>query len=201
MARRSDHSRDELAGLVIDAARAITAAEGWRGVTMRAIGTRIGYAPGSIYNAVGDLDAVLLRVNARTLAALGERLDSVARRGGPDATVLARAVAIADAYMKFVTENAQLWASVLERVPATEAVPEWYAAPRARLVEIVAEAIAPLYPNAKARRRAVVALWAALHGVAALAVGGNLAFAATNLDPRDIARSIVLRYLTGAEKR
>lgn len=199
MARRSDHSREELAELVIDAARAITEAEGWRGVTMRGLGSRIDYAPGSIYNAVGNLDTVLMRMNAGTLDRLAETLESAARRSA-DAPLLQRAAALADGYMKFVMAHARLWASVLERVPQY-AVPAWYAAPRARLVEIVAEVIAPLYPNAKARRRAVVVLWAALQGVASLGVGGNLAFAAAELDPRDIARSIVLRYLTGTEPK
>jgi len=137
MARRSDHSREELAGLVREAARAIAAIEGWRGVTMRAIATRIGYAPGSIYNAVGDLDAVLLRVNAGTLEDLGGWVEDAVRRCGPDAAVIQRALAIADSYMRFVTENARLWASVLERVPAADSpVSDWYAAPRARLIEI-----------------------------------------------------------------
>ena len=200
MARRSDHSRAELSDLVIAAARSITAAEGWRSVTMRAIAARIGYAPGSIYNAVGDLDAVLLRVNAGTLVELGAQLEAAVGRSGADADLTRRALAIADGYMRYVTENARLWASVIERVPAADRpVPDWYAAPRARLIEIVAAVIAPLYSQAKARRRAVLALWAALQGVASLAVGGNLAFAAADFDARDIARSIVLRYLTGQE--
>jgi len=200
LARRSDHSREELSELVIQAAAAIAAAEGWQAVTMRAIAGRIGYDPGSIYNAVGDLDAVLLRVNAATLEALAAQLEAVLRRFGPEADITARALAIADGYMQFVAKNRRLWASVLERVPAADAaVPDWYAAPRTRLIETVSAAIAPLYPNAKARRRAVVALWAALQGVAALATGGNLAFAAGEIDARDIARSIVQRYLTGSE--
>jgi AcrR family transcriptional regulator len=200
MARRSDHSREELSELVIQAARSIAAAEGWSAVTMRALAARIGYAPGSIYNAVGDLDTVLLRVNAATLDALADQLEATLRKFGPEADITARAVAIADGYMQFVAKNARLWASVLERVPrADDPVPDWYTAPRARLIETVSAAIAPLYPNARARRRAVVALWAALQGVAALATGGNLAFAAGEIEPRDIARSIVLRYLTGRE--
>jgi AcrR family transcriptional regulator len=200
MARRSDHSREELSGLVIGAARSITAADGWPAVTMRALAGRIGYVPGSIYNAVGDLDAVLLRMNAGTLDALAAELEATLRRYGPDADIAVRALALADGYMDFIAQNARLWTSVLERVPAAGApVPEWYEAPRNRLIETVSAAIAPLYPNAKARRRAVVALWAALQGVASLAIGGNLAFAADEIDPRDIARSIVLRYLTGRE--
>jgi len=200
MARRSDHSREELSGLVIAAARTIAAKAGWPAVTMRAIAGRIGYAPGSIYNAVGDLDAVLLRVNAATLETLAVELEAVLERFGPETDITARALALADSYMRFVEKNARLWASVLERVPrAEDPVPDWYAAPRLRLIESVSAAIAPVFPQVKARRRAVVALWAALQGVAALAIGGNLAFAAGEIAPRDIARSIVLRYLTGRE--
>jgi AcrR family transcriptional regulator len=201
MARRSDHSREELSDLVLAAACAITAAEGWQAATMRRIAGEIGYAPGSIYNAIGDLDAVLLRVNAGTLGQLAERLAEAVARCDPAAALLERALAIADAYMGYVVANTRLWACVLERVPSAEnPIPDWYAQPRARLMEIVAAVIAPLYPGVAARRRAVVALWAALQGVTALAVGGNLAFAAADVDAGDIARSIVLRYLTGHEE-
>jgi AcrR family transcriptional regulator len=202
MVRRSDHSRDELAGLVIEAARAIIAQEGARGVTMRRIAAQIGYAAGSIYNAVGDIDAVLLRVNAGTLAGLVAKLETAIGRAGALADAVALALLIAETYMGYVATNTRLWAALLERPPAPDSlVPEWYAAPRARLVEIVASVLAPLYPDIAARRRAVVALWAAMQGVASLASGGNLAFAASGLDPGDIARSIVLRYLTGLEER
>src|SRR6185437_7160825 len=83
MARRSDHSRDELAALVIGGARDIAQEEGWRAVSMRGIATRIGYAPGSIYNAVGDIDAVLLRINADTLARLVAAFDEAVAYTGP----------------------------------------------------------------------------------------------------------------------
>jgi AcrR family transcriptional regulator len=195
MARRSDHSRDELAAMVVGGARAIVRDEGWRAVSMRGIAARIGYAPGSIYNAVGDIDAVLLRVNAQTLSDLAEHLDAAVAQTRPGAD---GALAVADAYMRFVTGHARLWAALIERPPPQPA-PAWYAAPRARLVESVARVIAPAFPDPAQRRRAVVALWAALQGVATLAVGGNLAFAGDDLDPCIIARAIVRRYLSGSE--
>ena len=82
MARRSDHSRDQLAAMVVSAARDIVIAEGTAAVTMRKIAAAIGYAAGSIYNAVGDQDAVLRRVNAQTLEGLVARL-SEPPTGGP----------------------------------------------------------------------------------------------------------------------
>jgi AcrR family transcriptional regulator len=200
MARRSDHSREELAALVVAAAGKATAEEGWRSATMRRIASEIGYAPGSIYNAVGDLDQVILRVNAATLDDLARSLTAAIGAMKSPKGSLDTALTITDAYMDYVAENANLWTAVLEHPPENpETTPEWYAEPRARLIEIVGDALAPLYPNDKARWRAVIALWAALQGVASLAEGGNLAFAVTDLDAHDIARSIVRRYLTGNE--
>ncbi len=200
MARRSDHTREELAALVIAAAQRIAASDGASHATMRRIATDIGYAAGSIYNAVGDIHTVLLRVNAATLDQLGDCLESAMTAPDPTSAPATTALSIADAYMDFVTTNGRLWAAVLEHRPAAAGtVPDWYAGPRSRLLAIVGCTIAPLYPDPDKRRRAVVALWAALQGVASLAAGGNLDFAAAGTQPRDIARSIVLRYLSGTE--
>jgi len=202
MARRSDHSREELAGLVVSAAAAIVASEGARSLTMRGIATSIGYAAGSIYNAVGDLDQVQLRVNATTLTQLGTCLEHALHDRGALLQPIERAVLLAETYMGFVTANRHLWAALLEHPPSPGAeVPDWYAEPRGRLVDVVATALEPFYPDALSRHRAVIALWAALQGVASLAAGGNLAFALKDLDANDIARSLVLRYLTGTETR
>lgn len=201
MARRSDHSRAELAQLVLQAARSIVLEEGARAVTMRGIATRIGYAPGSIYNAVGDIESVLLRINAATLGLLADRLASAVACHGSRVDPIGNALLITRHYLEFVAEHRQLWAAIIEHPPRPEtAVPDWYAAPRARLVEIAADAVAPLFPEPAARARTVAALWASLQGIASLAAGGNLGFAGTPIDPQDIARSLTLRYLTGKEE-
>jgi AcrR family transcriptional regulator len=198
MARRSDHSRDELAALVLEAARKIVVEEGAGAVTMRKMGGMIGYAPGSIYNAVGDLEAVLREVNAMTMEQMAQQLDAIMATHEPG--TIETAMAIAESYVDFVTQNPRLWAALLERPPHPgETVPDSYSRPRARLIEIVATAIGPLFADSLARQKAVVALWAALQGVAALASGGNYQFMASNLGPKEIARSIVQRYLTGTD--
>lgn len=196
MGRRSDHSREELAGLVIAAARAITVREGWRAVTMRRIGAEIGYAAGSIYNAVGDIDAVLLRVGAGALDELALALESAIARLKPGDAPISAALVLADTYIDYVTAHSRLWSILMERSPPQKA-PDWYTGPRGRLLALVEAVLAPLYPEPSARRRAVVTLWAALQGVAGLTAGGNLAFAAKDLDAHEIARSLVTRYLAG----
>lgn len=199
MARRSDHSREELAAMVVEAAREIVIEEGAQGVTMRKIAGKIGYAAGSIYNAVGDQDEVLRRINAETLQGLVVRLQAVSAE--QDLTSMERALRIADDYIDYVAANGRLWGVLLERPPLPgEVVPDYYVAPRAQLIAVVAETIAPFFTDESALRRSVIALWAALQGVAGLTIGGNLAFLSEGIDPREIARSIVRRYLTGAEE-
>jgi AcrR family transcriptional regulator len=195
MARRADHSREELAGLVIEAAEALAREEGLRGVAMRRIAAAIGYAPGSIYNAVGDLDEVVLRVNARTL----ERLrDDLARAVDPTRAPLDNALAVADAYLSFVTAQPRLWGLLLEHVlPKGSEFPDWYDMALSETTRLVDEVLRPLIPDEAERRRSVATLWAALHGLASLATSGKLAIVDED-DPREMARLLVRRFLAGA---
>ena len=194
MARRSSHSREELAGLVVSAARELLESDGGQGLTMRAIATKIGYAAGSIYNAVGDQEVVRRRVDAEVLEGLVACLEAVPA----SEAALERAERIAETYIEYVLAHARLWAALLEHPPLPgDAVPDFYSRPRARLIEIVAEAIQPFFEDKAELRLAVIALWSALQGVAALAVGGNLHFLAEEVAPKEIARSIVRRYLSG----
>jgi AcrR family transcriptional regulator len=182
--------------LVLEAARAIVIAEGPAGVTMRKIAGQIGYAAGSIYNAVGDQAVVLRHVNAQTLRELVAALESAVGSAGFAPGDIRRAEVIAEAYIDYVVAHARLWAALLERPPLPgEEVPEFYARPRARLVEMVAEAIAPFFKDPSELRDSVVALWSALQGIASLAAGGNVSFLGDGIDPKRVARTLVRRYL------
>jgi AcrR family transcriptional regulator len=198
MARRSDHTREELAALVIEAASALAAREGLRGIAMRRIAERIGYAPGSIYNAVGDLDDVVLRVNAATLTALAARLEAALAEAG-DATPAEHALVLAEAYLDYVAERRLLWGVLFEyHRPPGRALPAWFVAARDRPVQVVLRALAPLFPgSAAARRRAVLTLWAALQGVVSMAIGGTLPSLADRAEPKRVVRLLVGRYVSG----
>ncbi len=70
MARRSDHSRDELYDMALEAARQIAEKEGLRGLKARGIAREIGYTIGTLYNLFEDLDDLIVHLNGRTLDAL-----------------------------------------------------------------------------------------------------------------------------------
>ena len=81
MARRTDHSREELLELVVDAGTRIIAEEGIGAMTARKVASAIGYSPGSIYNVVENIDALIAHVNTRTMRALNAELDRIGMTG------------------------------------------------------------------------------------------------------------------------
>ena len=189
---RGEHDREGFLALVTDAAEAIVRADGLRALGMRRLAAAIGYAPNSIYNAVGDLDQVVLRINARTFGHLRDALLAATR---PEACPRANALALADAYLAFVARDPAVWSLVSEytTVPGA-AFPDWYAQVLAEAIGPVDAVLAPVIPDPDTRRQAVAALWAALHGLAALSTSHKLAML-TAEPPQALARMLVGRFL------
>ncbi len=191
---RGEHSREEFVALVIDAAETIGRAEGLRGLGMRRIAAVIGYAPNSIYNAIGDLDEVILRLNARTLGRLHDHLVTLV---GEKRSARAKVLRLADGYLDFVMAEPRLWSLLFDhRLPAQAAYPDYYDVALARATGLVDEVLVPLIAAPAERHRAVAALWAALHGLASLASSGKLAVV-TRDDPRRLARLLIGGFLDG----
>lgn len=196
MGRRADHTREQLSALVVEAASKIIAKGGPEALSMRAIAASIGYAAGSIYNAVGDVRQVLSEVNTRTLNALADWIERVQAASSPGAAPIDRALQVADAYLEFVQKRPALWAAVLANPPSPDApasIP--YAAARARNIAIVEQVLQPFFPNEVERRAAVIALWSALQGIATFALGGNYSFMGAEMQSRDIAHLLIRRFL------
>lgn len=73
MARRSDHTRDELRTLILEAAWSIIGQENAEGLTARRVASEIGYAPGTVYNLFESMDDLILNINLRTLGSCWRR--------------------------------------------------------------------------------------------------------------------------------
>ena len=189
---RGEHDREGFIALVAQSAESLVRNEGLRALGMRRLATVIGYAPNSIYNAVGDLDQVVLRVNARTLDRLHATLTAAI-----DSTQSARdnALALADAYLVFVAADPKVWSLLFEHLAAPEKpFPDWYEAALSRTIGLVDSVLSPLIPDPAERGRAVATLWAGLHGLASLSTSKKLGVLVPD-SPRDLARMLVTRFL------
>ena len=67
MGRRSDHSRDEIRNMAIDASAKIVETEGFKSLTARKVASKIGYTVGTLYHVFRNFDDLVIHMNARTI--------------------------------------------------------------------------------------------------------------------------------------
>jgi AcrR family transcriptional regulator len=185
MARRADHSKEELATLVIGAAEAMIAGEGVESLSARALGREIGYTAGTLYHHFRDLDDIVTQVNARTLAGLAE-----AFRGAEVSSDPRRMLHnYADAFLGFLAARRNLWNALFEfrRQPGVE-VPAWYVEAIAGLIRIIAKCFREIRPDLdeKIAAQSGQLVFASIHSVSSLESSGRLAL----IMDRDIGKVV-----------
>jgi len=165
---------------LVAAAERTVAREGLAGLRARALAQEVGCAVGAIYNAVTDLDELVLLVNARTLTALERELstadDAEPVTAAPDAAI-ARLVRMALAYLDFAVFHTQRWRALFDhRLPAGQDVPNWYRDEQRRLFGYVEELLLELQAQESRVRRALLArsLFSAVHGLVVLGLEEKL---------------------------
>lgn len=195
MARRSDHTRDELRALLIEHGHALMAERGFSGFSAREAARRAGYSVGTIYNVFGSLDVYLLAINSRTFqhwtAWLEKALVNVPAEGQ------ARLEALVHAYFDFAQANRNAWMAIYDhrRNPATPIAPEDGAAREALTGVVDREVMAWLDTgDSEEVRRLVRSLIATVHGHCSLWLSGSYALMRES-DPAGQAVARVLEIL------
>ena len=80
MARRNQHSREELQDLAVAAVLEIAERDGVHAVSARSVARQIGYAPGMLYHLFENRDDLILHANARTLDTLAAAMEKAAAK-------------------------------------------------------------------------------------------------------------------------
>ncbi len=178
MARRSDHTRPQLTELALDAARKIVVDEGIAGLSARKVATKIGYTVGTLYQIFDDMDDLVERLNAATLAALHDHCAAGVKQGGVEDQLKALGV-LFDGYAR---AHAAEWDAVMSyRFKDGHETADFYHTQILKLFSLMEAATRELYgPDEKEEHAADLAmLWASLTGILAVAnserkVGGSL---------------------------
>jgi len=173
MARRKDHTREELKEMSVISAQKIIAAQGVNNLNMRRIAGDIGYTVGTLYNVFEDMDDLMMHINAATLDSLYAALEAdVPHKDKKPTRALKQ---IAKSYIRFAEDNFNLWNVLTNYEQMTEEDrPDWYIEKTARLFRLVETHLADTCrTTAKAERSAKI-LWASVHGICVLGLNGRL---------------------------
>jgi AcrR family transcriptional regulator len=196
MARRSDHTRDEIREMAIQAAERIVGLEGYQGLSARKVAAEIGYTVGTLYLVFDKLEDLIFQVNGRTLDVLYDRMSAaMAGCASPYDCVSA----LARAYIDFALEHPKRWGMIYEHVlPEGEKVPANYQAKVERLFGLVEESVKPLaqrHPRREVAQAARV-LWGAVHGICMLKLTNKLDVAGED-SAHELVEVLIRRFLQG----
>lgn len=156
------------------------AAHGLGGLKARDIAHAAGCALGAIYLVFPDLDALILAVNDRTLAAIDAAIcasldcETAAASSADPGRQL---VLLSCAYLDYALAHPRLWAALFNHtLPPGQSVPDDYRAHQAHLFSYVEAPLAALCPNldVAARTQAARTLFSAVHGIVSLGLDQKL---------------------------
>ncbi|MEN8106447.1 MAG: TetR/AcrR family transcriptional regulator [Pseudomonadota bacterium] len=196
MARRSDHSREELRKMALAAAEHIVVEQGYEGLSARKVAAAIGYTVGTLYLVFENLDDLILHINARTLDRLHARMTESQAHCTDASDCLLQ---LGQVYIRFADADPHRWAMVFEhRFSGDQAVPAWYQEKITRMFALVEEGLEPLagHRTRDEITQASRALWGGVHGICILALAGSLGVAGVD-SVQDLTQSLISNYLKG----
>ncbi|MEN8662394.1 MAG: TetR/AcrR family transcriptional regulator [Lentimonas sp.] len=185
MARRKDHTREELTELAIKCGRDIVIAEGPNALSARNVAKLMGYTPGTLYNLFENINGLTAAINATSLTHFAETLRGVLRDHAKPKKRLSK---IAQAYLDFQAQEPDLWTLLFATPIQHES--EGYRAAIHLVFDQVTEVMLPVSKSSKAARQNAKILWSTLHGICLLRASGKLDV--SEADPTD---ELVKRFL------
>jgi len=164
--------RDALRTKLIEAAEKRMRENGLTGLRARDITKDAGCALGGLYNAFGDLDDLILHVNARTLDRLSTEIETARGTLAPDAALLS----IALAYAKFARANRTLWDALFDhKLDENAETPDWFRTHQRGVMAHVVDALMELQPDLAEQTAHLRArtYFSAIHGIVAISLQGR----------------------------
>lgn len=196
MARRSDHSREEIQVMAIQAAIAILSRDGLQGLSTRKVASAIGYTAGTLYLVFKNLDELILHVNG---AALDELHAALKAERISDTDPQVQLLSMARAYLCFARNHFARWSLMFtHRLPTEMTLPDWFHDKVRTLFALVAKPLHQVNPGLREDQyqQATHVLWSSVHGVCELGLNNKLTLGG-EIQADELIDALVKNYLKG----
>ncbi len=172
MARRSQHTLEEIREMILNSAESIIAEEGYAALNTRRIVQKIGYSVGSIYMVFANMEDLIMHIKARTLDDIALQLQK-ASNPEPQASI----EELAKIYLRYAMENFNRWNMIFNhRLQKDSGVYKWYQEKLDTLflpVEKQFTKLPPVCSNSRKKKAARI-LWGGVHGICVMSISGCL---------------------------
>ncbi|MGK0475276.1 MAG: AcrR family transcriptional regulator [Oleispira sp.] len=200
MARRKDHSPEELKAWVISAVIEFLQQQPAQVLSLRKIAKMVAYSPGTLINLFGSYAHLLLAVNACTL----DQISKLLEKSLTDAKTLSaqqQLLLFAQEYLTFAQQHTFQWRLLFEH-RLDEDVPDWQQSRINQLFALIELRLTLLAPHAKPDelQHASRTIWASVHGICMLDVDNKI-FASTTshcqtVNGDSMIHSLIHHYLS-----
>ena len=195
MGRRSDHSREELQSLILEATLDLVKEHGAEKVTARQIAQAIGYTPGTLYSVFINLQDIFLHVNELGLSTLFEQCaKAMSTQAEPFAAIRSMGIA----YLEFATKNTHQFDLMFARADSpSEEAPAAIQTRIRSMFDLIEEQLKILNPDATTAqvKLGARALWSGVHGTATLRLSDQLYLDSSSSDS-DVVDMLVNNFLS-----
>ncbi|RTZ16495.1 TetR/AcrR family transcriptional regulator [Vibrio aquaticus] len=194
MARRNDHTREQLIALTLNTVKEFLASNSHHDLSLRKIANMIGYVPSTLVNVFGNYNLLLLHAVAQTLDELSQEAGQVVANSEDHTTALYE---LAYCYHDFAQRHPHRWQLIFEHNMNGEALPEWQSEridSMTGMLEHLLKALAPQRSDEEVLKASRV-LWSGVHGITLLSVDDKF-FAAKPIDGKELIENLLSNYLT-----
>ncbi|EMB50899.1 Homeodomain-like protein [Vibrio mimicus] len=193
MARRNDHTREELVALTLDRVKQFLDTHTYHELSLRKVATMIGYVPRTLVNVFGNYNLLLLHVVAQTLDELAQEAQQAVKSTPYPKDALYQ---LAYCYHDFAKRNPYRWQLIFEHNMNGDALPEWQVQRidnMTSMLEGLLKVIAPLRSEQEVLQASRV-LWSGVHGITVLSVDDKF-FATEPIDGNALIENLLNHYL------
>jgi AcrR family transcriptional regulator len=201
MAGKVQKKRDDLRLKLIDIAEERIKTGGISEVRARDLAKEAGCAVGAIYNVFGDMNDLIMAVNARTFKRVGAQV-SAAVTAEPPGHPVNTMIAMSHAYLHFARDNTPAWRTLFDlEVSTEESVPTWYLEELQNVFALIADPLIRIFPDMSPEDVSLMTrgLFSAVHGIVLLGLQKRIS--AVPIDQLEHMITLVFSHLTSTPSK
>lgn len=193
MARRNDHTKEELVTLTLDSVDEFLKDRPYQDLSLRKIASMIGYAPSTLVKLFGNYNLLLLETVGRALEELTQECQQVLQQ---NLSTVETVTQLAYCYHDFAINNPHRWHLVFEHQMYGQNLPEHAKARIDRIMGLLESQVQNIAPAGMSEEQIIETsrvLWGSVHGLTMLSLEDKF-FANESIDGKSLIANFLRNY-------